>query len=95
MKNGFDAITILGWATVPYYYKEKNILQWAKEAKFGESETNTLNYNVRILGRKGVLVLNAIAAMNDLPLVQKEIPNVLNIIQFNEGFQYRDFEPGV
>jgi uncharacterized membrane-anchored protein len=38
--------------------------QWAKEIRFGDREENTLNYNVRVLGRKCVLVLDFIAGMS-------------------------------
>lgn len=72
-KEGYEAITIVGWAAKPFYDKEKKILHWAKEIKFGNQAINTLNYNVRILGRKGVLVLNAIATKSELPLVLKDI----------------------
>lgn len=66
-------------------------MHWAKEIKFGDAEVNTLNYNIRVLGRKGVIILNAIATMPDLPLVQKDINKVLTIVQFNDGYKYKDF----
>ena len=78
-----------------YYDKDKKTLHWAKEIKFGQDSINTLNYNIRILGRKGVMVLNAIAPSNALDLVQKDINKVLNSVQFNEGYQYDDFDSSV
>lgn len=92
---GYEAISIVGWAAAPFYDKDRKILHWAKEIKFGNDSLNTLNYNVRILGRKGVLVLNAIATKNDLPLVQKDITKVLEIVQFNDGYKYEDFDSSV
>ena len=92
-KMGYDPIQIVGWAAKPFYDKEKKILHWAQEIKFGDQEINTLNYNVRILGRKGVIVLNAIGSMPNLPMVQKDIPQVLDIAQFSEGLSYKDFNP--
>jgi uncharacterized membrane-anchored protein len=83
IKEGYEAIELVGWAAKPYYDADRKILHWAKELKFGESTENTLNYNVRILGRKGVLVLNAIASMNELPEVNKNIDHVLNIVTFS------------
>lgn len=91
--QGYEAIQIVGWAAKPYYDHERKILHWAKEIKFGDAEVNTLNYNVRVLGRKGVLVLNAIAVMPDLAAVKKDIPQVLDIVTFNDGFAYKDFDP--
>jgi len=94
-KQGYDPIQLLGWASNPFYDKEHKILHWAQELKFGTNKVNTLNYNVRILGRKGVLVLNAISSMQELPLVKKDIHNVLNIVTFNDGYKYSDFDPSV
>jgi uncharacterized membrane-anchored protein len=90
-KIGYEPVALIGWASKPFYDQDKKILHWAKEIKFGESEFNTLNYNVRVLGRKGVLILNAISDMTSLPDVQKDIPAVLDMVQFNEGFRYADF----
>ena len=95
IKEGYEKVTISGWAEQPYYDKDRKILYWAKEFKFGENEVNTLNYNIRILGRKGVLVLNAIATTKELPLVQSEISKVLNIFQFNDGYKYEEFDSSV
>jgi uncharacterized membrane-anchored protein len=96
IKAGYDAITFVGWAAKPFYDKDRKILHWARELKFGSNrKVNTLNYNVRILGRKGVLVLNAIATMQELPAVQKDVPKVLDIVQFSDGFRYKDFDSSI
>ncbi len=95
IKEGYQSIELVGWAAKPYYDSERKILHWAQELKFGGSEQNTLNYNVRILGRKGVLVLNAIAAMDELPEVNRNIDKVLNIVTFSDGNKYADFNPSV
>lgn len=95
VKDGYQAIHVVGWAAKPFYDKDRKILHWAKEIKFGSEPVSTLNYNIRILGRKGVLVLNAIATKAELKLVQKDINKVLDIVQFNEGYQYDDFDESV
>lgn len=93
--NGYEEIELIGWAAKPFYDNEKKTLHWAKELNFGGAETNTLNYNVRLLGRKGVLMLNAIAGMNSLPEVRQNIPLVLNSVSFEQGHSYFDFDPDV
>jgi uncharacterized membrane-anchored protein len=94
-KQGYEPIHFVGWAQKPYYDKQNKILHWAKELRFGSDETNTLNYNVRILGRKGVLVLNAVGSMTELSVVNKDISKVLHIAKFTEGNKYSDFDPKV
>jgi uncharacterized membrane-anchored protein len=90
---GYEPISIIGWASKPYYDKDRKVLHWAKELSFGDSEVHTLNYNVRVLGRKGVLVLNAVASMDALATVKQNIDPVLGAFQYGEGHQYDDFNP--
>lgn len=93
VQMGYEPIELVGWAVNPYYDKDKKILHWAKELKFGTNEENTLNYNIRKLGREGVLTLNAIASMSQLPEVQAELPKVLGSFEFAQGMRYADFNP--
>lgn len=95
LKAGYDPIEVVGWAAAPFYDKESKKLHWAKEIKFGESDVNTLNYNIRILGRKGVLILNIVAGMPQLQVINSEIPTLLSMTEFNPGQRYSDFDPKV
>lgn len=90
-KEGYEAIHLVGWASKPYYDKQNKILHWAKELEFGGSEDHTLNYDVRVLGRKGVLSLNAIASVSELPLVRANINSILKMPAFTDGNKYSDF----
>lgn len=94
-EGGYESINIIGWAAAPYYDKTTKTLHWARELKFGESEQHTLNYNVRILGRKGVLSMNAIGAMPQLAEIKTHIPAILNSASFESGHAYADFNPDV
>lgn len=93
--KGYPAMELLGWATPPRYDAATHKLYWAKEFKVeGESE-NTLNYDIRILGRHGVLVLTAISGMDQLPEIEKGTPQILGMVDFNQGNRYADFDPKV
>ncbi len=83
---------LVGWATQPYYDKDKKILYWAKEFSIPDEEENTLNYDIRVLGRKGVLVLQAIAGMSALDTVNAHIGDVLQMVSFTKGNTYADFD---
>jgi len=93
-KQGFPTITLVGWAEPPRYDAQTHKLYWAKELAFGSERERTLNYNIRILGRHGVLVLNAVASMNQLPMIREKSPQVLAAVDFNEGHRYADYLPG-
>lgn len=92
-ENGYEPVQLVGWAAEPRYDAEGKKLHWAKELKFGDSETNTLNYNIRVLGRKGVLVLNFVANMDQLAEIEANVPAVLAATDFNPGQRYAEFDP--
>lgn len=95
VKQGYPAIELVGWAEQPYYDKDSHKLHWAKEVRFEGYEQNTLNYNIRVLGRRGVLVLNFIANMEQKPLIDSNLESVLALAEFDEGSRYSDFDPDV
>ncbi|MCR6637872.1 MAG: DUF2167 domain-containing protein [Sporocytophaga sp.] len=97
IQAGYEPVHLIGWAAKPYYDAEKKKLHWAKEIQFGDSAigANTLNYNIRILGRKGYLVLNAIGGMSQLGAINKDIVKVLASVEFSEGYKYSDFNPKI
>lgn len=94
VKQGYSSIELVGWAAEPRYDKSTHKFYWAKELKFGDSDENTLNYNLRILGRRGILVLNAVAKISQLQQIEKATPEILSIVDFNEGHRYADYKPG-
>lgn len=93
-KEGFEPITLVGWAEPPHYDAKAHKLYWAKELKFGSAADHTLNYSIRILGRRGVLVLNAVSSIDQLAEVKARTPDVLAAVDFNEGHRYADYLPG-
>lgn len=95
IKQGYSAMHMIGWAEKPYYDKGKKVLYWAKALKFGEDSVNTLNYDVRVLGRKGVLSLNAVASIDQLQEVDKYKGQILSMVEFNSGNKYSDYDSGV
>lgn len=94
-EQGYPGIELVGWAAQPFYDETSNKLHWAKEIRFDDRELNTLNYNIRVLGRKGVLVLNFIAGMDQKSLIESQLDSVLNIASFDQGAQYGDFNPDI
>lgn len=95
IKQGFQPYELLGWASHPFYDKDKKVLHWAKELQFGQDSLHTLNYNLRVLGRKGIFMLNAIASMREMAEVKANIDPVIGSVAFTEGSTYADFNPEI
>jgi uncharacterized membrane-anchored protein len=94
-KAGYPTVQILGWASPPFYDEQTKKLHWAKRLQFEGDSTETLNYNIRILGRKGVLVLNAIGSMDQLNEIKASINPILSNVNFTEGNKYAQFDSNI
>jgi len=90
---GYPEMELVGWAAPPRYDEGTHKLYWAKELKFGETTEDTLNYNIRILGRHGVLILNAVASVSQLPEITQATPAILSAVDYTPGNRYADFNP--
>ena len=94
VKQGYEAIELIGWAAPPRYDQTAHKLYWAKELSFGGEPEHTLNYDIRALGRRGVL---AQRGRLDEPVAddRERHAEVLSFVEFNEGHRYGDYVAGV
>jgi len=93
LQQGFPTIRLVGWASSPFYDAATHKLHWAKELEFSDSPKHTLNYDVRALGRKGVLKINFVADMDELAVIRRIIPSVMAMPEFEHGSRYQDYVP--
>lgn len=91
-EQGYAAMTLIGWAEPPRYDRARHQLSWAKELHTEGSNENGLNYNLRLLGRDGALVLNGVAGMNQFEQVKRGIHEVAAAAEFASGRRYADFD---
>ena len=90
-KEGYGSMLLVGWAESPRYEQTAHKFYWAKEYATDNSEDNSLNYNIRVLGRKGVLVLNAVTGMKQIGAIKTELPELLSATEFTQGNRYEDY----
>lgn len=94
IKQNFPKVELVGWAASPRYDRDTHKLYWAKEFAFGDGTIHTLNYDVRVLGRKGVLAINAVAPMSQLTEIQEQMPEIISMVNFLPGNRYADYQQG-
>jgi uncharacterized membrane-anchored protein len=94
-KEGYRTAQLIGWAAAPRYDKATHKYYWAKDLKFSDEPDDTLNYDIRILGRRGVLILTVIAAESDLQSINEKVPTILSMVDFQPGNMYADFDPKI
>jgi uncharacterized membrane-anchored protein len=93
-QNGYETITLVGWAEPPHYDGATNEVYWAKRLQFGHTAGDeTLNYDIRELGRQGVMITSFIGAMEQLDDIKASSADIRGMISFTEGNRYTDFNP--
>ena len=86
---GYPEMHLLKWAEPPRYDAAGKRLYWAKE--ISSDDGHWLNYDVRVLGREGVLSMEAVASMDMLQQVRTDMRPLLEVAEFNEGYRYAEF----
>ncbi len=92
-----EPIYVGGWAEKPKYEKSKHQVVWAIEVKEQDSSTapvTAINYNTRILGRRGVLSMNLVTDQKDFPENKAKISDLLNKTAFTQGNTYGEYQEG-
>ncbi len=92
-KAGYPAMELVGWAAPPRYDQATKKLYWAKELQINGDDAHGLNYDIRILGRRGVLVLDVVAGIEQLGQINQAAPQILSMVNFQQGNRYADFNP--
>jgi uncharacterized membrane-anchored protein len=89
---GYPAVHLVSWVQKPVYDKTFNELYWAKEIQVGNNNAHMLSYNIRVLGRNGIITMSAEGSTNDLALLNGDISKVLHMALFTNGNRYADFD---
>ncbi|MFN7918779.1 MAG: DUF2167 domain-containing protein [Bryobacteraceae bacterium] len=92
--KGFPGSELMGWATAPRYAADSHTMYWSKEIKFDNSPEAVINYDMRILGRYGMLVLQGVFFKSQLKQVEPKILAALPGVEFTEGNRYEDHSAG-
>jgi uncharacterized membrane-anchored protein len=92
---GFPAMHLVGWAQPPSYDQSNHTVIWARDLQFGEQTDHALNYDLRVLGRKGVLSLNLVSQMSRLAEIRPAAEQLRRTAAFDPGATFADFKPGV
>jgi uncharacterized membrane-anchored protein len=90
--RGWAPINLLGWFQAPKYNERTNNLEWATRL---ESEgKQILNYNTRLLGRRGVMRVTLVADPQKISAVMPEFNRLMTGFSYNDGERYAEFRSG-
>jgi uncharacterized membrane-anchored protein len=91
-EKGFSPLTLGGWHDEPAYDRTNHRLVWALNVS--SSNGDSVNYNTRVLGRRGYLSMNLITSPELLNADKAHAVALLEGTRFNAGATYADFASG-
>lgn len=89
--DGYSPMHLAGWAEQPKYDAGTHSVVWAQDIAFGDAKVHSLNYEVRTLGRRGVLSLNLVSSMDHLGDVRQAATAFADHAAFDAGSRYQDY----
>ncbi len=94
-EQGYVPTHLVGWAERPSYDQRSHSVIWARDIRFGDDADHSLNYDVRLLGRTGMLSLNMVSTMSQLAAVKAAARQFAGTASFDRGSAYADYVGGV
>ncbi len=91
-KRGWAELTITGWRFEPRYDPQTQRLEWAIEAV--SENLPVVNFNTRLLGRRGVTAVTLVADPAALDQAVTEFKQVLTGFNYQDGETYADVQEG-
>lgn len=92
--RGWDTLVIDGWSFKPQYDKQVNLLEWAVLGHTDPSKHTVVNYNTRLLGRRGVMQVVLVASPEGLDTAVGQFKDLLSGYTYNSGEKYAEFTEG-
>ena len=91
-KAGNPTVHVIGWEQPPKYNDSSHNLEWAvKGASEGQE---ILNYDTRLLGRKGVMQVKLIVEPAQFATALPAFNSLLSGYKFETGQTYAEYKPG-
>lgn len=91
-KKGWAEMHMVNWAEKPQYNSQSQRLEWAVTLE--EQNKQFINYNTRILGRKGVMNLIMAPHGNDWQTVVGSLNQSLDGFSYTSGNKYSEWKTG-
>jgi len=91
--QGLEKLFITGWQTEPNYNTSTNNLEWGLILK-DESGVESLNHEIRLLGRKGVMSATLICSPEQFASLKPKLAATLEGFEYTSGNKYSEFKEG-
>jgi uncharacterized membrane-anchored protein len=93
-EHNLGELEILGWVVPPRYNEKTHNLEWGTRLKSLDNDGISINYNTRLLGRKGVMEVTLVCEPQEMEKMIAEQEKILAGFTYIEGERYAEFREG-
>lgn len=94
-QRGFQSLFARGWIVPPAYETDTRRLAWALRLQTeGADGQEVCNYNVRLLGRTGVMSATLVCDPQDISRLVPQVKGLLQGFDFQRGQRYGEWQAG-
>ncbi|WP_052761740.1 DUF2167 domain-containing protein [Aurantiacibacter luteus] len=90
--EGFPEVTLEGWAQRPRYDSVHRAVTWGRQLSYADGGPDGLHYDLRLLGRRGVLSLDMVGEMDQLPEIRAAAADLAERARFDPGARHVDYD---
>jgi len=91
---GFEELDIVGWSVKPFYDPKSNNLTWGIRIRGKATNSESVNYESRLLGRKGYFSAVLVGEPQDMGKLVPIYDNLLKGFAYRNGQKYSEFREG-
>lgn len=93
-ENNLPALHVTGWAEAPNFDTTSHNLVWATLAKSEGASGESANYNMRLLGRRGVVSATLVESAENLAQSKPAAIALVKGFRFKPGSSYAEWKDG-
>lgn len=93
-ENNIPALHVTGWAESPNYDPASHNLVWATLARSEGEDEQSANYNMRLLGRRGVVSATLVESASNLAASKPAATALVQGFRFKPGSSYSEWKDG-
>lgn len=91
---GAPPMHVLGWSEKPHYDEATHNLVWGITGQSEGSTDTVVNFNIRLLGRRGYMSAAVVGSPAEVAASKAEVDGLLAAYSFKTGERYAEFKEG-
>ena len=93
-ERGWPTMEVVGWQKAPFYDPKSNNLTWGIRGRSSDSQGESINYSVRLLGRRGSMSVDLVMVPRQATAVVPQYEQIVSGVVYKQGHTYAEFKQG-